>query len=362
MSVPSIKSLTLWLIGSLIIAAALLNSAAHACVICFPYPETTLADRLLEKEAIVFAREVDNAPYTFYPVEVLRGEPLSDPIKLFCNSSIRRKLKARPEGVIVIARKAGEDWQPITFADGSYKNFVRTIVSRGGKWEGNPNAQDRLEYFSSLLTSAQSDIREQAYLEVGRAPYATIKQFAEKVPTEQIHAYLANFRFIEWHNLYILMLGQSTNPDDRFFIKSQFESSARLGTTVNLGAWVTAFIEAYPDIGVKEVEKRYFANRNRTNEELAQVLISMSILGSQPVVPDLPHFPFRQEIVASYGTLLDNYPTMAGRVAQDLTRWKVAAHVDRLEEIRSDTTLLDASSTYLVEQYISVARSTSFKP
>lgn len=359
---PSLKSLTLCLIGCLISAAALLSSAAHACVICIPYPETTLADRLLENEAIVFAREVDNAPYTFYPVEVLRGEPLSDPVKLFCNSSIRRKLQALPEGVVVIARKGGEEWQPITFAEGDYKTFIRTIVSRGEKWEGSPSAQDRLDYFSSLLTSDESDIREQAYLEVGRAPYATIKALADKVPTEQIHAYLANFRFIEWHNLYILMLGQSTNPNDRLYIKSQFESGARLGTTVNLGAWVTAFIEAYPDIGVKEVEKRYFVNRNRSSDELAQVLTSMSILGSQPVGADLPHFPFREEIVGSYGKLLENYPAMAGRVAKDLTRWKVAAHVDRLEEIRGDTSLLDASSTYLVDQYIAAARSTSLKP
>lgn len=357
------KSLTLCLTGSLCILAALLISAASACVICIPYPETTLADRLLENDTIVFVREVDTSPYTFYPVEIIRGEPFSDPVKFFCNSSMRRKLQALPDGVVVIARKEGEDnWQPLTFAAGDYKSFIRAIVARGDNWESSPNHQDRLDYFSKLLISTHPDIQEQAYLEVARAPYGMIKDLASHVPTEQIHAYLANFRFIEWHSLYILMLGQSRDPADHLYIRNQFESAARLGTTVNLGAWVTAFIEAYPETGVEVVARLYFENRNRTDVELEQVWTSMSILGSQPVAADLPLFPFRDGIVKSYRALLEHYPAMAGRVAKDLTVWKVGAYVDRFHEIRNGTTLLEPSSLYLVDQYLASAQSGSFEP
>ncbi|NNK56902.1 MAG: hypothetical protein HKP44_06280 [Desulfofustis sp.] len=339
--------------------AVLLNtSAAWACTICVPYPERTLADRLLENGEIIFAREMENSPYVFAPIEPLRGAEASGPIKLFCDSATRRKLLYIPDSAVVLARKSSEDeWRMITFADRSYQPFIRAIVDNGNKWLESPGNDDRVRYFSGLLTSEHSQILEQAYLEVGRAPYSMIKPLAREIPREQIYQFLANFRFIEWHSLYILFLGQSDNPDDRAYIRKQAESAARLGMTINLAAWLTAFIETHPESGLEEVKTWYFSNPDRSKDELEQVITSLSVLGSQESGGELPLFLLRDNIVNSYALLLDNYPEMAGRVARDLAMWQVRAHVERLTEIRRRMPQADPSEIYQLDHYLSMAPS-----
>lgn len=343
-------------LGVIFILEFLSGSNLEACVICIPYPETTLADRLLESEEIVFVREVPDSPYLFSPVEVLKGPPVSEPIKTFCDSSTRRKLLVIPDSVLVLTRAGTDDsWKRITFADSAYQSFIRAIVANSKDWAGGLNNQNRVHYFSKLLTSEHPYIQEQAYLEVGRAPYRMIKEVAAEIPKQQIYAFLKNLRFVEWHNLYILFLGQSSNQKDHAYIRNQVESAARFGTTTNLSAWVTAFIETHPHSGIEEIESWYFDNGNRTKGELEQVMASMSVLGSQQSSDALWASPLREKIVKSYATLLTNYPAQAGQVARDLSMWKIKAHIEQLSAIQKDKTLLDPSSVHLVDYYLSMA-------
>lgn len=334
--------------------------SAQACTICVPYPERTLADRLLAHDEIIFAREMDNSPYVFYPVETLRGAEAHGPIKLFCDSSTRRKLLHIPDSAVVLARKSSEEeWRMITFADSSYQPFIRAIVGNASGWLDSPGNGERVRYFSGLLTSEHPQIQEQAYLEVGRAPYSMIKPLAREISREQIYKMLANFRFIEWHSLYILFLGQSNNPDDIAYIRKHIESASRLGMTTNLSAWLTAFIETHPETGLEEVKTWYFSKPGRSKDELEQVITSLSVLGSQENPEDLPFFLLRHNIVDSYALLLDNYPEMAGRVARDLAMWQVRAHVERLTEIRERMPQAEPSEIYQLDHYLSMAPSYS---
>lgn len=339
------------------LCAALLHPlSARACAICVPYPERTLADRLLENDEILFAREVEDSPYIFSPIETLRGAEASTPIKLFCDSATRRKLQYIPDSAVVLARKSSADeWRMITFVDSVQQPFIRALVEHGGAWGDTPDYGERVHYFSTLLTSEHPQIREQAYLEVGRAPYSMIKPLAREVSRKQIYELLANFRFIEWHSLYILFLGQSDHPNDRAYLRKQAESSARLGLTTNLAAWLTAFIEAHPETGLEEVVQWYFSNSDRSKAELEQVMTSLSVLGSQKTSADLPFFLLRDKIIRSYATLLDNYPEMAGRVARDLAMWQVRAHIERLTEISKQMTPADPSAVHQLDYYLSMA-------
>lgn len=60
------KKLLIALLGWIFTWTLLSVSAAQACVICIPYPERTLADRLLDNSEIAFIREVADHPiYSF---------------------------------------------------------------------------------------------------------------------------------------------------------------------------------------------------------------------------------------------------------------------------------------------------------
>ena len=329
----------------------------QACLICVPYPERTLADRLLENDEIIFARELQNSPFVFSQVETLRGGGTTVPIKMFCDSSTRRKLKAIPESVVVLAQKRSEDkWKLVTFADSEYQSFIRAITKNSSDWADVPGNQERVNYFAKHLSSEHPHIQEQAYLEVGRAPYGTIKSLANSISREQIYDFLGNILFIEWHSLYILFLGQSSHPEDHAYIRQQLESNARLEMTTNLSAWLTAYIETNPDTGVADIEAWYFNTPDRSKKELEEVLTSMSVLGSQSPLADLPLFALREKIVNSYGTLLKNYPEMAGWIAKDLAMWQVQAHLDRLSEIQQTNKVAEPSEVYLLNYYLSMAK------
>lgn len=354
----SVKRYTILMImlGLGMIIAALRLPGAQACQICVPYPEETLADRLLANDEIIFARERAGAPYVFYPVEAIRGPLGTEDFKLFCDSGTRRKLGAITDSVVVLARMSGNDnWQLFTFADIDLQHFIRVLVSQSAGWPDAPVNEDRLHFFSGYLTSDHPRIQKQAYLEIGRAPYSLIKQFAKEISRTQIYDMLGNYRLVEWHNLYILMLGQSRDGDDLEFIKNKVESAARIGSTLNLAAWTTAFIESHSEDGIEAVKRMYFAHPGRTKEEIEQVMASMSVLGSQTTSFDLKIFKLRTKIVQCYEVLLENYPEMAGNIAKDLAAWRVQAYVDRISAIRRDTEILDSASIHIVDYYLSMA-------
>ena len=338
-------------------SGAMYAPVVNACMICVPYPKTTLADLLMDKVSVVFAREKIGKPYFFYALEVLKGAIGGDDFEAYIYSADRRRLNKNLEDVAVFGKNdSGDDWQYLEYADREYQAFVREIVLQADSWQKFKVSTRRIDFFAERLTSSNPRILEQAYLEVGRAPYSSIKGIAGSIPRRQIREFLANWRLIEWHSLYILMLGQSRHPDDRAYIQNKLKNYARHQITRNLSAWVTAFVESQPDSGVEEVKRLFFSTRDRTQDELEEVVKGFSVLGSEGGIPFKPEIVDRRHrIVKSYATLLDNYPTMAGLVAKDLINWKIRALVPRLSRIKNGETILDPSSLFAVDYYLSMA-------
>ena len=347
---------------SLIICMAFLSGVMYAqmvnaCRICVPYPKNTLADLLNETESVILAREKSGKPFIFYAVEVLKGAIAGDDFKADIYYADQRMLSKNLIDVAVFGKKdSDDDWQYIVYADREYQAFVRDIILQADSWQKFNGSLRRIDFFAERLADSNPRIREQAYLEVGRAPYSSIKRIAGSIPRRQLREFLADRRLAEWHSLYILMLGQSRHPDDRAHIRNKLDNYAQYQVTGNLSAWVTAFIESQPDSGVEEIEKLYFSTRDRTQDELEEVLKGFSVLGSEGGIAFKPAIVDRRHrIVKSYATLLDNYPKMAGLVAKDLTNWKIRALVPQLSSIKKGEPILDPSSLFAVDYYLSMA-------
>ena len=347
---------------SLIMCVAFLTAAvnapmANACSICVPFPKTTLADVLNEKDSVILAREKIGKPFYFRTVEVLKGENAGDDFKAYIYSVDRRKLSKNLNDVAVFGKKSSDDdWLYVAYADREYQAFVREIILQAGNWQNFKGSLRRIDFFAKRLTDDNPRIHDQAYLEVGRAPYSSIKRIAGSIPRQKIRKFLTNWSLVEWHSLYILMLGQSRHPDDRAYIRNELEECARHQFKLNLSAWVTAFIESQPDSGVEEIEKLYFSSGHRTQDELQEVLKGFSVLGSEGGIPPKPEIlDRRQRIIKSYATLLDNYPMMAGLVAKDLTNWKTRALVTQLSKIKKSKPVIDPGYLFAVDYYLSMA-------
>jgi len=306
------------------------------------------------------AREKIDKSYSFYPVEILKGSVDDGEIDAFINTTERLMLKKNSGDVVVLRLESGKaGWLYTTYADAVYQEFIRAIIEQSLSWDEFRGDRKRIDFFATYLSHRNRLIREQAYLEVGRAPYASIKQIAGTVPRRQIRAFLEELQFIEWHSLYILLLGQSRHPDDMAYIRQKIETAAAYALNKNLSAWVTAFIETNPETGLEEIEDLFFSNKHRTPNkgELEEIWMGLSVLGSEGGSLTAPEiFERRQRIVQSYGTLLDNHPLMAGSVARDLTIWQLRALVERLTEIKENEPALEPDARMAVTYYLSISQ------
>ena len=345
------------LVASAVVVLTLCAVEVAACPICVPYPTTTLADVLIESESIVWVREDAARPYVFIPLEVIKGSVDGDEIDAFLDSTSRRRLKQSPDDVAVLIRGGPEEpWTYRSYANTEAQGFLRAIVEQSPQWNGPGGSDRRISFFTQHLTHPHPLIRAQAYLEVGRAPYSTIKTIAGLVPRDQVLGFLGDFRLVEWHSLFILMLGQSEVPSDQAGIRSRFEMNSRFGITTNLSAWTTAYIEISPETGIDDVERLYFSRGDRTQKELEGVQGSLSVLGSEGGAVAEPRVAQRRRrIVRSYSTLLEHHPTLAGKVAGDLANWKTQALADQLSSIMESETVLDPASKMAVDYYLSMA-------
>ena len=121
----------LWRPSLLIPAAWLLLgsvTASHACQACIPFPQKTATDYLIQADTVVFAREDPERPFSYAPVETLKGAADDGGIDLFLNSSTRRVLAADEDRVVVLVRVGDGSWRSLGIADNDYQQVVRRII------------------------------------------------------------------------------------------------------------------------------------------------------------------------------------------------------------------------------------------
>lgn len=195
----------LWFVLTMLLLWGSFASAAGACIICSPLPKTTLADSLLKSKTVVMARERTDKPHSFYVVEVLKGAiDGSDINASFIDTTARRMLMQNSNGVIVFRQhRWAPGWLYTAYADTEYQGFIRSILEQSSSWQKFRGNRNRIDFFAERLTHSNQFIREQAYLEVGRAPYASIKRIAGTIPSQQLRKFIDKRRLVEWHNLYI---------------------------------------------------------------------------------------------------------------------------------------------------------------
>lgn len=313
-----------------ITVAALLGFAAQvtfACQICVPFPTKSAADYLIESDTVVLAREDPERPFHYATIKVLKGDPGEKPIDLFLDSATRRSLAAYPERAVVLTGKSKDAvtaWKRVAMTDDQVAPVVREILALAPLWADRPRA--RIEYFGKRLGHDNAQLRSLAHLEVGRAPYSEIKRLGGALSREEIHRFLANFRYMEWHALYILLLAQSEEAADRALIESSLRSASRFKATIRLAAWATAFIEHREEEALAYIESEYFAaGSQRSRAELVEISKALSVHGGSG------HTHLRDRIVASYGKLLARDSSLTPAIAADLIAWKRTELADEIE-------------------------------
>ena len=307
--------------------ASLLLSAAGtiACQICIPFPTKSAADYLVESDVVVLAREDPERAFHFAIIEVLKGALDGEKIDLFLDSSTRRHLLTHPDDSILIVKWSSEgssDWQRIGLMDEAFGLVVRDTLHLARAWHSEPT--DRAAYFAKRLDDKNSQIRTLAHLELARAPYSEIRKYGDVLTRETLLGFIGEMRYVEWHPLYILLLAQSDQPEDKALIRHSMESAVRFGTSLNLSAWATALLEIDQEDGVSFLERHYLGGPGRNAEEIRSISAALSVHGRYGTGA------LRDRIVVAYGVALDNHPELVPGIVTDLLAWQRYDLVDRV--------------------------------
>ena len=348
------------LINTALLSASifLVGQSSFACQICIPYPRKSAADFILESDALIFAREDPERPFHFAPTEILQGDPGTEPIDLFLDSSTRRLLTTYPDQSILLGKQNTGDepgWRRIGTVNEETDSLIRKILENAEAWQESPDK--RVTFFAGYLDSDEPQIRALAHLELARAPYSEIRKYGDALPRETIHAFLNNTRYMEWHALYILLLAQSTEPEDQKRIRDAMEVASRFSTGTNLSAWATALVETDRAEGITFLVRNYLGNPDRTSKELQAVCAALSVQGSggNPAL--------RDSIVDAYRTALSTHPELAPILVNDLIAWKRFDLAEPIEQLaKSRPPLFDLTSTLKLRGYVRRKLSPSASP
>ena len=335
-----------------ILLLGLYVGCAQACMVCIPFPQKTAIDELLDAEVVALARENPQAPFSYRVHELLQGSLDDVAVQLFIDSSTRRRLALNPDrSVVLVKRKAGADadsgdWRSLGYASPAYEALLRDVIEIAPIWQEQDSASSRHAYFMQYLGHADRRLRETAYLEVGRAPYDTIREADAYVEPARVHAFLDDPLYLEWRRLYILLLGVDANDADAARIRNSMNSLARFDQSLNLSAWATALIEVDGEAAIDWLERHYIGNSARDTTSVLETLKALSVHGSRPLAR------LRPRIAESYAVLVETHPQLSGWAARELTAWQDWRLAEPLAALRSANADLDSASRYAIDYYL----------
>ena len=318
--------------------------SGNACTICVGMPEKSDADYLLEGHCVILAREDSELPFSFAPVEVLKGEFDGREIELLVDSLTRRRLAVdESRKVILVQEQESGSWRSLGIASDDFESVVRRILLHAPAWQVDSGREKRVEFFLPLFGHDDPQIYRLAYLEMGRAPYQVIRRLGRVAPREQYAAMLGDKKYLQWRPLAILLLAQSESAEKGQSIWDSLESAQRFQLTTNLAAWATAAIEIDGDKAIEYLQEHYCRRSDRTPEELREVVKALSLQGTQD------NGALRDRIIAAYRVLLENHPATAELVSRDLDAWQRSDLTNLLQTIEAsragnDNTLLPVKS------------------
>ncbi|MBS0264439.1 MAG: hypothetical protein JSS02_21060 [Planctomycetes bacterium] len=314
-----------------------------------PLPRQTLADLVIAADIVAFGQLDPEQPFAFVAEQIVKGQVTDRHVDLFADSTTRRQLAADSNRHVLLV-KSREGWQNLGVVDAEFEQIVRRILLFAAEWNRADGAARRLEYFLSLWNPDHRSQFELAYLELGKAPYAAIRQFGRQIAFEDLQPLLTRRDYLEWRALAILMVAQRDDPASQQLITDGFAQCTRYGTTANLAAWATGYVEVHRSAGVDVIEQEYFRNPGRTEVEIRGVLAALSVQARQNDVK------LRERIVVGYGSALSVHPQVAGLVVRDLADWNESRYAQEIGLILANPELkFDEGERMRLERYARAA-------
>ena len=350
------------LVAIAFVVLGLFATPALACVVCITAPEKTIADRILESETVVLAREDPSKPFAFAPVIVLKGSADGAPIPFLVDSTTQRRLGAASEDAVLFARtrrspaqpftqaKPEPEWLRLAYADAEYRALVNRILALKDSWRADRTGRARFAFFEALHDHQDPAIRELALSELARAPYRLVRSMTPRLTLAEIARALRDWTMIPWAPTYILLLGRSADPAAHALVRETVQAGATLGAQSNLAAWATALVEIDGEHGIDILTRNYARVPERNAEELQEIVTALGVHAKDgnPTLSSV--------IVARFYDLARARPEVAPAIANQLASLNDWSQGDYFKKLLDSERRWSPAESFMLTVYVGTAR------
>lgn len=285
-------------------ALAMLAPTAQACAICLQGMAPTEGQQLASSYRAVLA--TPSATGSFDVVATIKGDSASGTIPITGSYERGRTLLA-------ILPSPSAQWLVVGPVTPSREEILRRIAATapgtdaaGTQWA---------EYAAFLLPNLRDSeplVATMVLGELSRVPYASLRTLKPMVDAGFVRAGLDDPSL---QILFTLLFGIAAPPGSAHVIEQRLDVAQRARDATNLAALLAADLELRGAAGVSQIEKRYFADKNRSLAEIRAALLALSAQGdADAAVP-------RARIIAAYRLFMKERKAMAALVAHDLAEW-----------------------------------------
>lgn len=186
-----------------------------------------------------------------------------------------------------------------------------------------------------------------AHGELGRAPYAAIRDFGRTLAADDLMTLIAGEEVASRRAAYILLLGAAGGDAAAAWLARRIDAAWQAGDATDLAALLAANLELRGSAQVHRIEERYLLDPTRSLPEIEAALLALSVHGdaATATVP-------RREVVGAYLGFLRARPPMAGFVATDLARWGEWGATEGFVELLNAGAITDPAGAFAVLSYV----------
>ena len=327
-----------------------------ACPFCSP-PGPTLAEEMATAKVVLFAKLVERReakppqalpPAKFAITQVLKGgkelngarqievlhvgdEPVGS--LFYC---IADEATEEPDVTTPVAK--GLVWsQPIMIDDDAQRYL-------GKLFELPAQGAERLRFVLEFLEAEAPSLREDAYSEFAKAPYADVKDLKDHLRRETLLVAIENpYLDVRLRRLYLTLLGICGTNDDLTRLETWMKSD-QPAMKASLDAIVACYLTLRGEAGLEQVECDVLRRPGVEFNDIYAAVLALRFHGEEE-----RRIP-RAKLAQTMASLL-NRPQTAELVIADLARWQEWGSQEPLAKLFEQSTGDDAWIRVPIVQY-----------
>lgn len=361
------------------------SGGAQACAICFSGTVVTPGQKLDSADQAVLAAPTEGSD-GFSVIEVIKGDVSADAVLsesdvTFPATELGQSLDslgsgkgrlASPDGrpLLLVRNSDITDWTFIGSVGAEYANWLRDLVatkrdgtsrpprlwpSRVTGWSYLSDAEwrERLAVIAPQLESSEPFVKEIAFGELIRTPYAVMRTLRPRLDAATIEDRLDDPSEAARRSVNTLLVGIAGGSDAAARLEQRISEALRTGETGNLSALLAADLELRGPSRVDWVEATFFSDRSRTLPEINAALLALSVHGqADAAVP-------RSRIVKAYRRFIADRKPMAGFVAAELAEWEAWEATPDYVAIMRSAVVKDPADQFAILSYLKSSPLTS---